>query len=612
VRKQSIMRPRAIYGLPARLFFYIAATTAVAVPMLVLAITSIALDPPALKDAVGAVLFFAFALISDLKPMPMHESGKSDVSVANVFTVTAAVLLGWQYAVPIAALSIAITMTSERVHVSRVTFNVATYTIAAAAAGIPVMIFGRADHVDAARLTAYMICAAVMNMFANALFVSGAISIAQGAPYRKVAGAAMRRNGAVQGMSVVLAALAANLWVVHGWLIVLLVGPLFTLINYQRSLQSSRAAARDARTDNLTGLGNHRAYQSELRELIDDAERSGTSFSLVLVDMDDFKQVNDVYGHPAGDDALVVLGEMLARVENAHAFRFGGDEFALLVSMDEMSTYKRMERLQHELASIEQPAGTTTISVGIATFPAHARSADELQHVADSALYWSKRHGKNRSCLYSPSVVRIYSPGELGREAERNARLRAAKNLVRFVDARSPFTARHSEIVSTLAGEIGAQLGLDVQMVERLRFGGLLHDLGKVALPDAILSAPRSLSREEWAMVRQHPEFGRALLDGVGIEPVDDWVLHHHERWDGAGYPEGLAGEEIPLGARIIFVADAFEAITAERPYRPAQSVDAAMAELWANAGTQFDPDVVAALERYLAEAAGTELLALA
>jgi diguanylate cyclase (GGDEF)-like protein len=580
--------------------------------MIVLAIASIAIAPPSLKTALGVMLFLAFALIADLKPMPMHETGKSDISVANVFTVTAAVLLGWQYAVLIAALSIAITMLNERNHASRVTFNIATYAISAGAAAIPVLIFGSADHNDAARLTGYMIGSALLNMFANTLFVSGAISIAQGAPYHQVAVAGTRRNSVVLGMTIVLAALAANLWVVHAWLIVLLVGPLFTLINYQRSLQSSRAAARDARTDNLTGLGNHRAYQAQLRDMIDEAGRSDTSFSLVLVDVDDFKHVNDVYGHPAGDEALILIAHLLGGVEHAQAFRFGGDEFALLVSLDELSTYRRMEDLQHQLASIEQPVGATTISVGIASYPAHGKSADELQHVADSALYWSKRHGKNRSCLYSPSVVRIYSPGELGREAERNARLRAAQNLVRFVDARSPFTARHSEIVSTLAGEIAAQLGLDTQMVERLRFGGLLHDLGKVALPDAILSAPRSLTPEEWAMVKRHPEFGHELLTGVGIEPVDEWVLHHHERWDGSGYPDGLAGDAIPLGARIIFVADAFEAITAERPYRPAQSADVAMAELWSCAGTQFDPQVVAALERYLVESAPAELLALA
>jgi HD-GYP domain-containing protein (c-di-GMP phosphodiesterase class II) len=143
-------------------------------------------------------------------------------------------------------------------------------------------------------------------------------------------------------------------------------------------------------------------------------------------------------------------------------------------------------------------------------------------------------------------------------------------------------------------------MGLDADAIERLRLAGLLHDLGKIGLPDAILHAPRALTAEEFAIVRRHPEFGHALLDGMGVEPVDEWVRHHHEHWDGSGYPVGLAGEEIPLGARIILVADAFEAITADRPYRKAQSADAALVELRRNAGTQFDPDVVAALAQVL------------
>jgi len=130
--------------------------------------------------------------------------------------------------------------------------------------------------------------------------------------------------------------------------------------------------------------------------------------------------------------------------------------------------------------------------------------------------------------------------------------------------------------------------------------------VGKIGLPDAILQAPRALTEEEFAIVRRHPEFGNALLDGLGVEPVDEWVLHHHEHWDGSGYPSGLVGEEIPLGARIILVADAFEAITADRPYRKAQSAAAALAELRRNAGSQFDPDVVAALARHLSGVSST------
>ena len=204
------------------------------------------------------------------------------------------------------------------------------------------------------------------------------------------------------------------------------------------------------------------------------------------------------------------------------------------------------------------------------------------------------------------------SPQELERETERNARLRAAKNLVRFVDARDPSTAMHSEVVSGLAEAIGIELGLDPGTIDHLRLAGLLHDIGKIGLPDSILRAPRPLTDDEYAMVQRHPEFGHELLDGIGIEPVNDWVLHHHEHWNGSGYPHGLTGEAIPLGSRIVLVADAFEAMTADRPYRQAPGHDYALHELRANAGTQFDPVVVAALERHLAGSRKERVEALA
>jgi HD-GYP domain-containing protein (c-di-GMP phosphodiesterase class II) len=177
---------------------------------------------------------------------------------------------------------------------------------------------------------------------------------------------------------------------------------------------------------------------------------------------------------------------------------------------------------------------------------------------------------------------------------------------VRFVDARDPSTANHSEVVSALAEAIGLELGVEPEMVDHLRLAGLLHDVGKIGLPDAILKAPRRLTPEEYSIVMRHPEFGHSLLDGLGIEPVDEWVLHHHEHWDGSGYPHGLSGEKIPL------VADAFEAITADRAYRPAQSEAAALAELARNAGTQFDPDVVDAITRHIQSAGIPRIEALA
>jgi diguanylate cyclase (GGDEF)-like protein len=573
----------------------------VALPIIGAAVVAIALDPPTLSTAAIVVLFFALALISDLRPVPMGDSGDSEVSIASVFIVTSAILFGWRYAVPLAAMSIGITYVVARRPFTRTGFNVSMYAISALGAALPVLIFGSIHGSEPGKLTAYVLVGGGVHLVVNVLLVSGAISISQGASYRHVVIPGLRQGGGAFAIMVFLAALAANLWVMHSWLLVLLAGPLFTLTLYQRSALHSRIAARDARTDNLTGLGNHRAYQAALRERIIESERRGEPFSLCLVDVDNFKHVNDVYGHPAGDDVLVLIGDMLGAASHAEAFRFGGDEFAVLFSLDEMSAYRQLETIQRDLSKIEaSPAGPVTISVGIASFPAHADSAEELQRTADGALYWSKQHGKNRSCLYSPSLVRIYSPDELERETERNARLRAAKNLVRFVDARDPSTANHSEVVSALAEAVGVELGLDAEMVDHLRLAGLLHDLGKIGLPDSILKAPRRLTDEEFAIVKRHPEFGHSLLDGLGIEPVDDWVLHHHEHWDGSGYPHGLEREEIPLGARIILVADAYEAITADRPYRPAQSEAAALVELQAHAGSQFDPIVVEALRQHI------------
>jgi diguanylate cyclase (GGDEF)-like protein len=604
---------KTICGFPPRLFGFIAATVSVALPIIVVSLALIAVDPPSWSTALVVLLFFALTLLADLRPVPMDEHGKSEVSIASVFIVTSAILFGWRYAVPLAALSIGLTYVISRRPLSRTLFNGSMYAISAWAAAWPVGVLGPVHGADTVRLTGYMLLGGAAHLTVNVMLVSGAISISQGAPYHKVVIPGLRHGGAAFAIMVFLASLAADLWVMQSWLLVLLAGPLFTLTLYQRSALHSRIATRDARTDNLTGLGNHRAYQAALRERVEKSHRGGEPFSLCLVDVDNFKHVNDVYGHPVGDDVLILIGELLSTIDDAEAFRFGGDEFAVLTSSDELSAYRQLERIQHELGLVEaSPAGPVTISAGIASFPAHADNAEELQRTADGALYWSKGHGKNRSCLYSPSVVRIYSPEELERETERNARLRAAKNLVRFVDARDPSTANHSEVVSTLAEAIGAQLGVEAEMIQHLRLAGLLHDLGKIGLPDAILKAPRRLTEEEFAIVKRHPEFGHSLLDGLGIEPVEEWVLHHHEHWDGSGYPAGLSGEEIPLGARIILVADAFEAITADRPYRPAQSEHAALEELRDNAGSQFDPVVVEALERYLERSGTTRFKALA
>src|SRR5438105_2918933 len=590
-----------IRGIPTRLFAYIAATAAVGLPAIALALVEIAIYPPSIGKAAGVALFFALALLAELQPMPMGDGGKQDVSIANVFTITVAIVFGWRYAVPLAALTMTIAMISGRRPLVRIIFNVAQYAITALAASLPVIIFGVTDSTGAGRLTAYILGGALMNMLTNTLLVGGVISVSQQATFREVVLPSLRRNGLVFLMMSVLAALAANLWEAHAWMLSLLAGPLFTLTLYQRSLYHSRVAAKDARTDNLTGLGNHRAYQSTLRERIEEAERTGVEFSLCIVDVDDFKRINDTYGHQVGDDVLVALAEILGSARDGEAFRCGGDEFALLFAGDGTGAFERITDVQEAVAGL----GLTpvTISVGIASYPGQADDADGLQRMADGALYWSKHHGKDRSFVYSPKVVRIHSAKELEWETERMARLRAAKNIVRFVDAKDPSTANHSETVSALAAAIGAELGLDEATVDQLALGGLLHDIGKIGIPDSLLQAPRALTPVEFEAIKAHPALGFSLLEGLGIAPIDDWILHHHENWDGSGYPDGLAGEDIPLGARIIRVADAFEAMTANRPYRAAQPVEYALNELRTNAGTQVEATAVAAVEACVASA---------
>jgi diguanylate cyclase (GGDEF)-like protein len=516
-----------------------------------------------------------------------------------VFNIAALLIFGWAAAIPIAALCIFLPMVFQRMPTIKAAFNGGAYAIAAAAASMP-RILGVVPSHDVVRLSAYAFVGGMIFVLVNVGLVAGAVTLAERIRYRETLGSLLRYSGPALAIMAFLAALAANLWTIKPGLLVLLAGPLFALSLYQRTALKSRLALHDALTDNLTGLGNHRGYQAALRERIARAKHDHTEFSLCIVDIDDFKGINDTYGHQVGDDVLVALAEILGNARDGEAFRCGGDEFALIFPGESTSAFERITDVQEAVAGL----GLTpvTISVGIAGYPSQASEADGLQRMADGALYWSKHHGKNRSFVYSPKVVRIHSAKDLEWETERVARLRAAKNIVRFVDAKDTTTANHSETVSRLAAAIGTELGLDENIVDQLALAGLLHDIGKIGIPDSLLQAPRALSAVEMESVKAHPTLGYSLLEGLGIAPIDEWILHHHEDWAGTGYPDRLAGEEIPLGARIIRVADSFEAMTANRPYRAAQSLEYALSELRAYAGEQFDPIAVAAVESHLAK----------
>src|SRR5438093_89507 len=389
---------------------------------------------------------------------------------------------------------------------------------------------------------------------------------------------------------------AASAIVLFGWAAGVLVGPLLAIALYQRSTYRALRAMKLALTDPLTGLGNHRHFQDRLERELIDAERIQRSFSLCLVDVDDFKRVNDLFGHPAGDRVLSRLATSLR--QNGEAFRLGGDEFALLLPQyDECQAVAAAEAIIERIGRLPlDHVGSVTVSAGIATFPRQAPDRGELIRLADSALYWAKENGKNRVHVYRPDVVELAELKRLAMGPDRAARFRAAASLAKAVDLRDTYTGSHSARVAELAARVASRLGLDQEQIELSRLAGSLHDLGKLAIPEEILRKPGPLTGPERLVLERHPQIGFRMLDSLGIDPVAKWILHHHERWDGTGYPDRLPGSEIPLGARIIFVVDAYDAMTSDRVYRGRLSREDALAELERCAGTQFDPAVVAAL----------------
>ena len=381
------------------------------------------------------------------------------------------------------------------------------------------------------------------------------------------------------------------LWQRTPYLFAALAGPLVAISLYQRSTHRVLSAVRLSLTDPLTGLGNHRHFHERFEQVLADARENGTMLSLCLLDVDDFKQINDRFGHPAGDG---VLSRVAARLRSdGEAFRLGGDEFALLLpDVSEPMGLATAQAIVSRLGAADvSPGGGLTVSAGVATYPQHGRDRDSLIRQADGALYWAKEQGKNQVRLARDVAdLTALRSRNLGDHA---ARIRAAASLARVVDARHADSGSHSERVALFAGRIAAQLGLSDEEVELTRLAGSLHDLGKLAIPEEVLRKPAALTGEERRLLQRHPQIGYRMLASLGVEPIADWVLHQSERWDGTGYPEGLSQDSIPLGSRIVFVADAFDSMTSQRPYRPALRRAEALRELERCAGSQFDPDVV-------------------
>jgi diguanylate cyclase (GGDEF)-like protein len=353
----------------------------------------------------------------------------------------------------------------------------------------------------------------------------------------------------------------------------IVLGIVRALMTYTENVRMLRRSAEDAVTDGLSGLGNRRRLLRDLEEAVAvaDADHPRT---LVFFDLNGFKRYNDTFGHAAGDSLLARLGAALrdAVGGHGHAYRLGGDEFCLLLNGRIVREDPLIDAATAALSE-EGNSFSVSASLGLATIPDEAATTTAVLQLADQRMYAAK--------------VRT----------SRSMPQRTHDVLMQVLSERTPDLHHHVYGVGQLVRDLGRDFGLHGDQLDELLRGAELHDVGKLGIPDAILNKPGPLDDAEWRLMRQHSAIGERILNADPVlQPVARLVRASHERWDGAGYPDGLAGAAIPLGARIIAACDALEAMTSDRCYQNARTLPEALAELRRCAGTQFDPEVIAAL----------------
>jgi diguanylate cyclase (GGDEF)-like protein len=338
------------------------------------------------------------------------------------------------------------------------------------------------------------------------------------------------------------------------------------------SLRFTQSELRSAAlTDPLTGLGNRRQLTLDLERKIA-ASSAGDPLLLLLFDLDGFKSYNDMFGHPAGDALLARLGKGLQNAVSSRgaAYRMGGDEFCVIARAGKRENELWVKRVATGALTEHGEGFEITAACGSVLIPGEGRTPSEALRLADQRMYASKASGRKSASRQTMDV------------------------LVRVLSERNTELGEHIHGVAELAGLVARKLGFPEEAIGDVERAGRLHDIGKIAIPDAILEKRGALDEAEWTFIRRHTLVGERIVGAApSLAHVAKIVRSSHEWFDGSGYPDGLAGEQIPLSARIISVCDAFGAMTSDRPYRPAMSIELACAELRAHAGTQFDPTVV-------------------
>jgi diguanylate cyclase (GGDEF)-like protein len=374
-----------------------------------------------------------------------------------------------------------------------------------------------------------------------------------------------------------------------------------------------------ATVDHLTGVMNRQSVLAELEKEITRAARYGHQLSVVMVDIDHFKRLNDSHGHAAGDVMLRQIADVLrTNLRTIDSVgRYGGEEFLIVLPETDVdaaaSLAEKLRRMvgRHEITLEDGFRAAATLSAGVAGgFGGHLQ-VESLVRDADNAMYSAKALGRDQVYVFHElednGLVRRAAIAPSARnhaiEVGRAAFGAATDSLTAALDARPGWAGKPSTMIAGAAVELATGLGLPESEIERIRVASLLHDLGKLAIPEEILTKPGELNDPEWRIVSEHPKIGQVILEQAGaLRDAATIVLHHHEWFDGRGYPHGLAGEEIPVGARIVAIADAYEAMVAGRPYRDAISHEAAIKELRRHGGLQFDPHLVEAFAELFAE----------
>lgn len=359
--------------------------------------------------------------------------------------------------------------------------------------------------------------------------------------------------------------------------------------------RSYSAAVEAADIDSVTGLFNHRALHQRLDRALRQAKRLNRPLSVIMMDMDNFKLFNDTYGHPLGDQVLKRVGKVLRDTCRQQDIlgRYGGDEFiCVLPDTDSDKALAIAQRLRQQIdmtgfqKANEDRVVPVTLSFGIAAFPADSTNRHELLTIADSNLYSAKNSDER--------IMATTETQRTNRQLRGEGSFAILDALITAVDNKDRYTRRHSEQVTEYALWIAEEMNMSEETLRQIRIGGLLHDVGKIGVPDEILRKPGRLTPEECEIIQRHSWIGALIVSAVpGMEGAVDAVRSHHERWDGHGYATQTMGDEIPIVGRILAVADAFSAMTSDRPYRRALSWEEALQEIRANRGTQFDPTIV-------------------